>query len=435
MEPAIGYGRFLMDKRLFDEMIATRRTLHKRPEEGWTEFETTWLIVNRLKEIGYTKILTGTQVIDPASVLGRSEKTVKAAIERAVAQGVPQSFIDSIKGYTGAMAVLETGRPGKVTAMRFDIDGLPVQETDAPEHEANTEGFRSERDGFMHACGHDGHTAVGLALARWAFENKDKLNGTIKFLFQPAEEGVRGAAAMVGAGLVDDVDYILGCHIGGMPKLHETAIDYNDKLSTTKLDIHFKGKPSHAGNSPEQGRSALMAACATAMMMAGISRHSGGVTRVCVGKLIAGEGRNVTPVNATLLAEVRGETGEINDFMVQNVENIVKGNAVAYGVESEVVCAGRATSLPVCSDVQDICREVMQSMPEITKIHELKKMGGSDDFTNLAVRVVEKGGRCGMFRFGCNHHGHHKADFAIQDTESLPIGFGVFKGFLERING
>jgi len=424
-----------MDKTLFDEMIATRRAIHKRPEEGWTEFETTWFVVNRLKEIGYTTILTGTQIIEPTCVLGRSEKVVNDAIERAIKQGVPQDFIDSIEGYTGAVAVLETGRPGKTTAMRFDIDGLPVRETDDPAHEANAQGFRSERDGFMHACGHDGHTAVGLALARWAFQNREKLNGTIKFIFQPAEEGVRGAAAIAGSGLVDDVDFLLGCHIGGLPKLHETAIDYNDKLPTTKLDIHFTGKPSHAGNSPEQGRSALLAACATAMMMAGISRHSGGVTRVCVGKLNAGEGRNVTPVNATLLAEVRGETAEINDFMVKNVENIVQGNARAYEVASKIVCAGRATSLPVCPEVQDICRDVMKTMPEVTKIIELKKMGGSDDFTNLAARVVEKGGQCGMFRFGCNHHGHHKADFAIQDTESLPIGFGVFRGFIERING
>ena len=424
-----------MEKQLFDEMIATRRAIHRRPEEGWTEFETTWLIVNRLKEIGYEKILTGLSVINPECVLGRSEATVKAAAERAVARGVPASFIEEIAGYTGAVAVLETGRPGSVTAMRFDIDALPVTETDDPEHEANKEGFRSERDGFMHACGHDGHTAIGLALARWAFENRDRLNGTIKFLFQPAEEGVRGAAAMVGAGLVDDVDCILGCHCGGIPKLHETAIDYDDKLSTTKLDIRFKGQASHAGNSPEKGRSALLAACATALMMAGISRHSGGATRVCVGKLVAGEGRNVTPVNASMLAEVRGETGEINDFMVKNVENIVRGNATAYGVEYRIDCAGRATALPVCPEVQDIVRDVMKGIPGITKIIELKKMGGSDDFTNLAARVVERGGKCGMFRFGCNHHGHHKPDFALQDTESLPIGFEVFKGFLEKVNG
>lgn len=416
-------------------MVATRRALHKRPEEGWTEFETTWFIVNRLKEIGYTTILTGKQIIATDCVLGRNETLIKKEIERAVNHGVPAEFIRSIDELTGAIAVLDTGRPGQCTALRFDIDCNNVQETDNPEHEANRLGFRSERDGLMHACGHDGHTAVGLAMARWIFENKEKLNGKFKLIYQPAEEGVRGAAAIAGSGVLDDVDVILGSHCGGIAKLGETCIDYNDKLSTTKLDIRFKGEPSHAGNNPEKGRSALMAACATAMMMSGISRHSGGVTRVCVGKLVAGEGRNVTPVNAYLQGEVRGETGEINDFMAQNVENIVKGNAIAYGVDYSITCAGRATGLIVFPEIQDICRDVMKAMPEVKNIIELKKMGGSDDFTNLLARVVEHGGKGGMFRWGCNHHGHHKANFELQDSESMPIGFDVFKGFVEKVNG
>ncbi len=95
-----------MDKRLFDEMIATRRRLHTTPEEGWTEFETTWLIVSRLREIGYGKVLFGRQILNPDSVLGRNEALVKREIERAVADGVPASFIEEAGGYTGAMAIL-----------------------------------------------------------------------------------------------------------------------------------------------------------------------------------------------------------------------------------------------------------------------------------------------------------------------------------------
>jgi len=424
-----------MDKRIFDEMIATRRAIHKRPELGWTEFETTYLIVSRLKEIGYTKILVGKSIINPECVLGRDEAEVDEAIERAVNHGVPANFIESIDRYTGAVAVLETGRPGKTTALRFDIDALPIQETDDPAHEANRDGFCSERKGVMHACGHDGHTALGLAVARWLFENKDRMNGTIMLLFQPAEEGVRGAAAIVGSGIFDKTDYILAGHCGGMAKLGETTINHSSSLPTTKLDIEFTGTASHAATGPEKGRSALMAACATAMMMAGIPRHSGGTTRVCVGKLVAGEGRNVTPVHAKMLCEVRGMPADVNDYMVSNVENIVKGNAQAYGVDYKITCVGRATTMPVCPEVQDICRTIMQGIPEVTKIIEVKQLRGSEDFTNLATHVVEKGGQAGMFCWGCTSNGAHKPDFSLQDTESMPIGFQVFTKFLEKTNG
>ena len=117
-----------MDKALFDEMIATRRRIHRRPEEGWTEFETNWLVVERLREIGGFDILLGTKVVNPQAVMGRSEKLVKEAIERALANGVPQSFIDETEGYTGCVAVLDTGRPGPVTTLRFDIDCLAIEE-------------------------------------------------------------------------------------------------------------------------------------------------------------------------------------------------------------------------------------------------------------------------------------------------------------------
>lgn len=423
-----------MDKRIFDEMIETRRSIHKRPELGWTEFETTYLIVSRLQEIGYTKILVGKSIIDTNNVLGRDEVEVQKAIDRAIAHGVPADFIDSIDRFTGAVAVLETGRPGKNTALRFDIDALPIQETADPAHEANRGGFRSERAGIMHACGHDGHTALGLAVARWLFENKDRMNGTIKLLFQPAEEGVRGAAAIAASGLFDDVDYILAGHCGGMAKLGETTINHNSSLPTTKLDIEFTGTASHAATGPEKGRSALMAACATAMMMAGIPRHSSGATRVCVGKLNAGEGRNVTPVHAKMLCEVRGMPADVNEYMERQVENIVKGNAQAYGVDYRITCAGRATTMPVCPEVQDICRTIMQGMPEVKKIIEVKQLRGSEDFTNLATRVVEKGGQAGMFCWGCTSNGAHKPDFSLQDTESMPIGFQVFTRFLEKVN-
>ena len=106
----------------------------------------------------------------------------------------------------------------------------------------------------MHACGHDAHTALGLAVARWIMENRKRLTGVIKLIFQPAEEGVRGANAIVGSGFVDDVDVILASHCGGAIKSKQIGLVYDGLLASTKFDIRFTGVPSHAGNQPHAAK-------------------------------------------------------------------------------------------------------------------------------------------------------------------------------------
>ena len=424
-----------MNKALLDEMIATRRRIHRCPEEGWTEFETNWLVVERLRAIGGFDILLGTKVINPAAVMGRNEALVKEAVERALAHGVPQSFIDETEGYTGCVAVLDTGRPGPTTAFRCDMDCVIVSETTDPAHIPNAEGFASERPGLMHACGHDAHTAVGLALARWLAEHRDELCGRFKLIFQPAEEGVRGGGAVAASGVVDDVDQLIGSHVGTFARLGEVGLCHTGFLASTKLDIRFEGTPSHAGADPHKGRSALMAACATAMMMQGIPRHGEGTTRVSVGRLVAGEGRNVTPVHAYMQAEVRGSSGEINQYMVDAVENIVKGNAVAYGVKGWIEKAGEATTLEDCPELLDVIRDVASNVEGVKRVFDESRPSGSEDCTMLIRRVREHGGRGTYFLFGCNQNGHHRADFDIQDTESLPVALKVLTGVALKLNG
>lgn len=419
---------------LIQEMIETRRALHRHPEEGWCEFQTTALILERLRSLGYEP-LCGTRVVKPEAVMGRDEALVKAAQKRARDAGVPASVLQEMEGYTGAVAVLETGRPGPVAVLRFDIDCVLVTESTDRSHFPAKERFASEYPGLMHACGHDAHTAVGLAVARWAMEHRDELTGTIKFLFQPAEEGVRGAAAMAAAGVVDDADYLIGAHIGTHCRLGEVGICEGGFLASSKLDVHFHGIPSHAGADPEKGRSALMAACAAAMMMQGIPRSGEGDTRVSIGTLHAGEGRNVTPVHADMQLEVRGETAEVNDYMRETVVRIVEGIERSYDVKAEVELAGEATTLPVCPELLDVIEQCAQGVPGVEKVRRIDKKSGSEDCTILMRRVVKMGGQAAYFLFGANQNGHHRADFDIQDTESLPIGFEVFKRVLQRLNG
>ncbi len=414
------------------EAVDIRRRIHRRPEEGWTEFETLWIVTQTLESLGYD-VLLGTKVVCPDAALGRNPELVDAAIERALTHGVPQSFIDRTEGFTGAVAELDTGRDGPVTAFRFDMDCVLVDESTDADHIPTALGFASEIAGLMHACGHDGHTATGLALAHWLVDNKATLKGKIRLVFQPAEEGTRGAAAMAAAGVVDGVDWFFGAHVGSECGPKEIGIVEKGFLATTKIDISLTGQPSHAGAEPHKGKSALMAAAACALMLQGIPRHGEGDTRVAVGKLVAGEGRNVTPVHAYMQLEVRGQTSEVNDFMTEQVNTIVQGVASAYGVTAKIVKVGEAASLIASPEANYVLNGAAEKIPCI-RITELTKGGGSEDCSILVRRVQETGGKAGFFFYGCKHNGHHRADFDIQDTESLPLALQMFVNILSITN-
>ncbi len=416
-----------------EEMVEDRRHIHRRPEEGWTEFETTAYVVGKLRALGI-RVLVGRAVINEKFVMGRNPDLVAKAIERAKAQGVSPALLDEMEGFTGCVAVIETTRPGPVTAFRYDMDCVCVQETDAPQHEANAGGYASERSGLMHACGHDGHTAVGLAVARWAVDHLEQLCGTIKLVFQPAEEGTRGARPMAESGILDDVNYLVCAHIGMMSRLGEIGVCRRGFLATTKIDISFTGTAAHAGGNPEKGRSALLAACSTATMLAGIPRNSQGDTRISIGRLSAGEGRNVVPVHADLQIETRGETDDVNRYMVDYVQRIVKGNAVAYDVSYTFEKAGEATTLIADEGVTDDLIAIARGIPEISRVNCYEAVSGSEDCTMLAARVIDRGGKVGYFMFGCNQNGHHRGDFAIEDRKSLPEALQMFTRFLMHRN-
>lgn len=415
-----------------EQMVADRRWLHQHPEEGWCEFETTYYIVKRLEELGL-KAYCGIEVIEPQAVMGRSLDTVKAAQTRALDHGVPAAFLDRLGGYTGAMAELETARPGPVTAIRVDIDALPIEETEDPQHEANQGHYRSHYAGFSHACGHDGHTAVGLAVAAWLVDHKDELCGTVKVLFQPAEEGVRGAAAMAAKGIVDDVDWFVGAHIGCSAYLGQVGVSHHGYLATTKFDLEFDGVQAAAG-SPEKGRSALMCAAATCMSLGSLPGHSQGITRVQIGKLISGVGRNIVAPHAYMQLEVRGETTEINDYMAANVEMTVKGLAAAYGVQYRLTRMGEAVTYKGDEQAVEAVKTAASSVQGVESVVDMNAKVGSEDCTMLIRRVQEHGGKAAFFYYGCNHPGHHRADFCIQDEVSLPIGWGVFVNFIRGRN-
>ena len=390
------------------------------PEEGWSEFRTTAFIIEKLRSYGY-EVLTGKKVINPDNCLGRSQKVVDAGIAYARENGVSEELLAEMDGLTGCVGVLDTGRPGPTLAVRFDIDCVPVLESTDPDHIPAKEGFASTRPGLMHACGHDAHTSTGLALAHWVADHKDELKGRVKILFQPAEEGVRGAAGMAASGIVDDVDYFLAAHVAMMCKTGEVSIRPYGFLCTTKLDVTFKGRPAHAGVEPNAGRNALACAANAVVQLLGIARHGSGMTRINVGQMTAGEGRNVIPSKAVMKLEVRGETGEINQYMVDQVTNICKGIAMSFGVTYEMRKMGEAVDLTADQELVDILNAAGRATPGITVVDKALNFGGSEDATILARRVQAHGGKAAFFLWGSDRpSGHHTSTFDIKESDLDP---------------
>lgn len=178
-----------------------------------------------------------------------------------------------------------------------------------------------------------------------------------------------------------------------------------------------------------------MAAAAAAVMMQGIPRHGEGDTRIAVGRLVAGEGRNVTPVHAFMQCETRGSTQEINEYMFESVRRIVEGCAASYGVECRVTKAGEATNFEATPAACDLAVEACAEVFGRDHVTSLETAGGSEDCSILARRAIEHGAEATFLFYGCNHHGHHRANFEIQDTQSLPAALAVLSGICRRTNG
>lgn len=199
------------------DVVAVRRDLHAHPELGFTEIRTAARVDTALRDLGWD-VRSGREVFDATGLPGLPEAAVlEHAAGRAAAEGVPEDLVTRFSGgCTAVVADLRGDRPGPRVALRFDMDALPITEASAGDHPPIRRGFASRHPGVMHACGHDGHVAIGLALAA-ALSTRD-FPGTVRLLFQPAEEGVRGAQPMVAAGVCADVDVLLAVHLGfGLP--------------------------------------------------------------------------------------------------------------------------------------------------------------------------------------------------------------------------
>lgn len=354
---------------LSDWIIHHRRNLHKIPESAWTENETTRYLHSELIAMHYT-------LISGPSVAGHE---------------------------TGLIAELDCGS-GPVTVLRFDIDGLNISEDTDTHHLPNRDGFTSCNAGFMHACGHDGHMAIGLAVAKILSEQRDQLKGTLRLIFQPAEEGCMGAHEIVRNGWLADADYFLAGHIVGREygQSHTEPCDcitgVCGSLATSKINVTFKGVSCH-GACPENGASAITALCSSVLAMNGIPRNSKGSTMINIGRITGGEGRNIVAAKASMELEVRGETTDLNQYMEDQALAIMDATARVYGCTADIHIQGKAPSLVSSENLHLQINTLLSRFQRIGIVTEAERFKASEDAALMMEEVKKHGGSAAFMLF------------------------------------
>ena len=396
-----------MSKELEDLTINQRRDFHKHPEAGWTEFRTASIVADTLHQLGY-KVLIGDEVMDSAFMMGvPTPEELKKHKERALTQGALKPWIDQMDGgKTAVVGIMTFAKPGPTVAFRADMDANDVMESTSPLHRPYKENFSSINEYVHHGCGHDGHTAMALSVAKILASLKDELAGTIKFIFQPAEEGLRGARPVAESGILDDVDYLLGLHLGAVNanKLGLLGCEVKGWQASTKFDVEFTGVSAHAAGDTEKGKDALLAAATALLGIHAIPRHSKGISKVHVGTLTGGSGRNIVADYAILKAETRGETSEINRYMYERAVNVVKSAAQMYGVKAIITECGYASGYKTDQDYVDFITPIATHL-NLFEILPYGISGGSEDYTTLMERVQRHQGKSTFFRLGSDFYG------------------------------
>lgn len=416
---------------ILDSMKSCRRFFHQIPEPGWMEYRTTINIINILKDMGYDVMYGKSIHGGPRMGLPPEEKISK--YKEGLTFDADFDVSEILEGYTGALVKLDTKKKGPTIGLRFDIDALEIPESDDPSHIPTKENFKSTIPGAMHACGHDGHITIGLFIAKWLMENKDNLTGKYILTFQPAEEGVRGAKSMVNSGNYEDIDYFLGLHIGINLPSGSIGVGSENIFATSKLDIQYHGVSAHAGALPEEGKNALLGAASCALNLHTLPQHSGGMSRINVGVLKAGTGRNVIPDTATLQVEVRGENDTIVSYLVERAKEIAKGSAIQYGLDYSVEEVGSALALEH-HDFEFYSE--METFLESKGFNVIRdnKFNASEDVTYYMNKVIKDGGKAIHFLIGSDlKAGHHNEKFDFNEDD-LERSFEVLKDTILYLN-
>ena len=378
-------------KAVENKVIEWRHDIHQNPELSNREFKTAEKIANHLKSLG----------ID---------------VQTGVA-------------HTGVVGVLKGDNPGKVVALRADIDALPVTErNDLPFKSTVKAEFLGEKTGVMHACGHDTHTAILMGVAEVLSKNKDKINGTVKFIFQPAEEGPPpgeegGALLMVKEGVLKspDVDAIFGLHINSQTPVGMIRYKSGGTMAAAQsFTIKVKGKQSH-GSQPWSGVDPILISAKIIDGLQTIISRESNLTNeaavITVGKIKSGVRFNIIPESAEMIGTIRTLDYDMKDHINKRMKEMVADIARAYG--GEATCEINDATDITFND-PDLVAQMLPTLQRVAGIENVvtqKAITGAEDFSYFQREVP------GFFFFlggmtpgNTESFPHHTPDFLIDDA-------------------
>ena len=419
----------------FEEAVQWRHQLHRNPQPAWLEFYSTGFVAEKLSQWGY-QLKLGKEIIDESKrLVVPDEATLQAEYERALKAGIKEEFIAPAKGgFTGVVGVLKGANPGPTVAFRFDIDSLEILETSDPAHPPVARGYASQNKGYAHMCGHDAHTALGLLLARYFAEIRDYVRGIVKFIFQPNEENLGGAATMVPMGVVDDVDYLFGAHVGiNVKETGKIGLNVFDWMAMNRFEVTYTGRAAHAAIRPDLGKNALLGACIAIANLHAISRHGTGASRVNVGVMQAGTTWNIIPEKAYFRMETRGVTNEVNEYMVARAMDVLHGAAKMYDLGLEIKPATSTVAAVNTPEMIELGTRVAQSLSSVKEVVPACSTNGSEDMCVFMQRVQQRGGKAMEILLGTPIGGGHHSNCFDVDDKVLQNGAEFFAAMYDAV--
>jgi amidohydrolase len=381
---------------LQSDLVALRRQIHQQPELGFKEQITAARIASKLTEWGI------------------SHQT-----------GIAE---------TGVVAVIQGRKTSprlRTLAIRADMDALPIQE-------ANDVPYKSQHQGVMHACGHDGHTSIALMTAYYLSQHRDDFAGTVKIIFQPAEEGPGGAKPMIEAGVLKnpDVDAIIGLHLWNNLPLGTIGVRSGALMAAVeRFSLTIQGKGGHGAMPHQTVDSIVLASQIVTALQTIVSRNVNPIDSavVTVGQFNAGTAKNVIADTASLAGTVRYFNPNLADFFHQRIESIVAGICAAYGATYKLEYIKFYP--PVINDekITELVRSVAVDLVETSLgiVPECQTMGGED----MSFFLQQVPG-CYFFVGSANPdrslaYPHHHPRFDFDET-ALATGVEMFVRCVEK---
>jgi len=350
----------------------TRRYLHMNPELSLQETNTARFVAGHLRELG----------IEHRTGVGGDGRSLFMSREALAAAGVEPG---PTTGGTGVVGLIRGRRPGKTVLLRADMDALPIEEeNDVP--------YRSTRAGVMHACGHDVHTTILLGVAEVLNGLRDEFDGTVKLMFQPAEEGPGGAIAMIHDGVLDDppVDAAIALHVGVDCEPGQIAVSPGPATAAADtVKIEVTGRGGHAAAPHNAVDTVVVAAHILIALQTIVSREVSPLESAVVtfGAIHSGSANNVIPQTAVLEGTVRTYTAAVRDHIERRIAEIASGVASAMRAEAKTTYLRGYPPMYNDPAVTEIVRSAAAEVLGAENVLDRAPLMAGEDMAFIAERV------------------------------------------------